>query len=255
VLNPLEPGATLARAIATLAFLMSFAASATAQEEPARTPSSPSSRWTFTVEPYLWLPSLSGKGSADSSTPPSDVEVSFADALGDFEFGLPLAFEARAPDGRFAILADGLYLRLGDDQGTLQTETEVALLEVGGAVPIAGSKSWDLIGGLRYVDLSFDVELGPLDQSAEQSWLDPWIGARGELPLSERWSLFLRGDVGGFGVGSQFTWQALAGLGATLGQRWRLDLGYRALSIDFDDDDLEYDVLAQGPVLGLAWKP
>lgn len=44
-----------------------------------------------------------------------------------------------------------------------------------------------------------------------KDWVDPIIGLRWLWGFSDRWSLKLRGDIGGFGVGSDFAWQA-AGL-------------------------------------------
>ncbi|MGD8962308.1 MAG: hypothetical protein PVH43_07320, partial [Desulfobacterales bacterium] len=79
--------------------------------------------------------------------------------------------------------------------------------------------------------------------------------------LSEHWTLSLLGNVGGFGVGSDFTWETLGGIG----YRFRLFSkennaravgGYRAVYQDYTDgsgnDKFEWDVTLHGPILGLV---
>jgi hypothetical protein len=237
-------------------FIQSFqdAPPATASVEEVHA-AAPSNSWSWTIEPFLWLAGLDGQGSADSS-PPSNVEFSPSDFFGHFDGGFLLALEARPAHSNWGLLADGLYLRLVDDEGSLQTQTEATMLEAGGALAVDRAGEVELLAGLRYVDLSLDVDRGAvIDASGRASWVDPWIGARARFPLDERWTLALRGDIGGFGVGSQFSWQALVGLGVDLGASWRLDLGYRALAIDFNGGDLNYDLLVYGPLIGIAWRP
>lgn len=65
----------------------------------------------------------------------------------------------------------------------------------------------------------------------------------------------VRGDVGGFRAGSDFSWQVLAAYNFQLcvTNRYVLDayFGYRALSVDYSqgsgDTKYEYNVLQQGP--------
>lgn len=221
-----------------------------AEDTPLSAPDE-SARWSFTLEPFLWLAGIEGDGSVDSS-PPTDIGENLS-LFGEIDGGFLLAGEARAPDGRFSLFGDGLYLSLADSDGSLQTDTDVWMLELGAGLPL-GRSSLEAIAGLRYVDLEFATEVtGFPGASAHESWIDPWVGARGGFELGERWELDLRADVGGFGVGCEFTWQALGGLRVDLGKSVRLDLGYRAIRLDFDDDDLEYDALIRGPVVGLAF--
>jgi 8-oxo-dGTP pyrophosphatase MutT (NUDIX family) len=62
-------------------------------------------------------------------------------------------------------------------------------------------------------------------------------------------------NVGGFGVGSDLTWnvQAFVGYRTTVfGQDTTFALGYRALYQDYHHKDFEWDVTMHGPVLGTA---
>jgi len=209
-------------------------------------------RWSFTLEPFLWLASIDGKG-GDGSAPPVDIGEN-ASLFGTIDGGFLLAFEARAPDQRFSVLADGLYLSLADDEGQLQTDTDALMFEVGAGLPLGKGASWEALAGLRYVDLQFGAKIASVSTDARKKWIDPWVGARGDVAFNERWGLKLRGDVGGFGVGTQFSWQGVAALAARLGESVRFDFGYRAISLDFDDDGLEYDALVRGPFLAFAFE-
>jgi hypothetical protein len=209
--------------------------------------------WGFTLEPFLWLAGISGDGSADDSNPPIDIGQNLS-PFGSIDGGFLLAFEARAPDERYSLLADGLFLSLADREGSLETDTDAFMFEAGAGLPLRHGSDWEAIAGLRYVDLKFGTDVdGGASASERQNWVDPWVGARGRVPFAERWSLGLRADVGGFGVGTQFTWQAGATVRADLGKGISLDLGYRAISLDFDDGDLEYDAIIRGPLIALAF--
>lgn len=223
-----------ARAL-TRVLLMGCVLAATAQAQDG---------WTFTLEPYIWIPALEGEGSADGS-----AEVDFEiDYPGELSSALPLALRVEAPCGS-ELRLDGLYARWRDDDGSARTESAVSLVDAGFGWPV--SDAWHVTAGLRAVELELEVELGGTDADASEAWVDPWIGGSGDVPLGGGWSLRTWGDVGGFGVGSEFTWQAaaLVGWGS---ERWRVELGYRALAVELDEDDLETEWLAHGPILGVA---
>jgi hypothetical protein len=135
---------------------------------------------------------------------------------------------------------------------------------------LAGSAALDLLAGGRYwhqnVNASGFLSLPPFSKEIERSgsidWVDPFVGARLRQQLARGVSLILRGDVGGFGTGSDFSWQVLATY------NWRMStfdghvidgyLGYRALSVDYSQGsgikEYKYDVLMQGPVMGATLR-
>ncbi len=82
--------------------------------------------------------------------------------------------------------------------------------------------------------------------------MDPFLGGRLLLDLSEKWALSLRGDIGGFDVGSELTWNVTALLGYRLSETMTLGFGYRHLDIDYEDGDLVFDAQFSGPYLGLS---
>jgi len=85
------------------------------------------------------------------------------------------------------------------------------------------------------------------------------VGARATAKLTEKLSLRVRGDIGGFGIGSasDFAWNVVAFLGYQLSRRISFGVGYRIIDIDYERGSgrrrFEYDVTTSGPVLGLAF--
>jgi hypothetical protein len=64
----------------------------------------------------------------------------------------------------------------------------------------------------------------------------------------------LKGDGGGFGAGSQVTWQVYTGVGKEFKQRYALFLGYRRLSVDYRDGGFIYNTNTNGLLLGGSIK-
>lgn len=89
--------------------------------------------------------------------------------------------------------------------------------------------------------------------SASEDWIDPFVGLQGRLNLTERFYLAARADIGGFGVGSDLTWNLFGAIGAHLGTHAALELGYRYLSIDYESDTLLFDAALDGPFIGFRW--
>ena len=146
----------------------------------------------------------------------------------------------------------------------------------GGFVPTAAI---DLYAGARYWYLRPDVNLnvtatvsvpalnlsrtaaGSVSAEKTIDWWDPLVGMRLRYQPARGQELIVKGDVGGFDVGSKFTWQALAAYSfeTTLaGLTWTNYIGYRALSIDYQQGDgsraLGLNYTIHGPVMGLTFK-
>jgi len=92
--------------------------------------------------------------------------------------------------------------------------------------------------------------------SGDLDWVDPFVGGRFAVPLTDELALRFRGDIGGFGVGSDLAWSLLGSLQYAL--PWRpldigtsLLLGYKVLSFDYDAGNLLIDLTYHGPFVGL----
>lgn len=234
--------------------------------------------WQVKVTPYLWA--LAVDGNATVKGQKSDVDMSFSDIVDNLNFGLFGAVEAQK--GRFGVLFNGMYamLEADNDVGPLSIDANVDLGIVESSVfyrlgpwtldaekAAAGPRIVaDPYAGVRYTFVDVDLDLDPRvagnrNLQGDQDWVDPLVGLRTILQLSPRWSLTAFGDIGGFGVGSDLTWQAAGLVGYRFGlfggdRNASVVAGYRALSQDYDDgngrDRFKWDVVMHGPVLGLS---
>ena len=140
--------------------------------------------------------------------------------------------------------------------GTLDTETtmftaapEYRLLE-------GPHGSLDAMAGLRVWSVNTEVGLhggllGGLGADDGDTWVDPIIGMKGRLNLPSNFYLTGWGMVGGFGVSSDFLWDAWGGLGYDFNQHVSAIAGYRGTGVDYNNDDgFLFDVVQHGPVLG-----
>ncbi|MBW1817507.1 MAG: hypothetical protein JRJ60_10130, partial [Deltaproteobacteria bacterium] len=87
---------------------------------------------------------------------------------------------------------------------------------------------------------------------------DPLIGGRYLWKMADKWTMILRGDIGGFGIGSDFAWQAVGMIDFQPWKHVSFIAGYRALDMDYESgsglDAFKYDVLMHGPVLGINFR-
>jgi hypothetical protein len=136
----------------------------------------------------------------------------------------------------------------------------------------------DLLAGARYWQQTLNVNLaltGTLDttdlvvtgnralaRSGVVDWVDPLIGFRVRQQLAPGQELMFRADIGGFDVGSQFSWNVMAAYNFNIyvrnGITYTGMLGFRALSVDYEQGSgrtrYDYDVVQYGPVMGLSVK-
>lgn len=77
---------------------------------------------------------------------------------------------------------------------------------------------------------------------------------RFQQELPNRFFLRAVGDIGGFGISSDLTWQALAGLGYHINDAAAVVLGYRGIGTDYEDGPFGYDVISHGILLGFEYK-
>ncbi|MFO1116060.1 MAG: outer membrane beta-barrel protein [Beijerinckiaceae bacterium] len=179
----------------------------------------------------------------------------------------------------------GATLTLDGDARMKQT---IAILEGGGTYEV-GKWAWggmpgsttslDVVGGLRYwnvgVDLSLNIagavnltNLGltqvggkAIAKGGNIDWVDPFIGLRLRQQVDERNAFYIKGDVGGFGVGSKFAWQGVGGYthDFMLGDlKFTSMVGYRAVRANYMQGSgfqrAGVDMIMHGPVAGLGFK-
>jgi hypothetical protein len=78
-------------------------------------------------------------------------------------------------------------------------------------------------------------------------WFDPYIGMRGRYNFNKVFYTAVRGEIGGFGIGSDLMWQVEGVIGCNLTRNIFTEIGYRALSFDYENDGLTFDTITHGP--------
>jgi hypothetical protein len=223
--------------------------------------------WGVTVTPYLWATGVYGDVTVKGI--PATLDASFIDVLDSTDSLIGLQGHLAVTRGRFGAFGDLTYLKLKvDDAGStgLDVEQRMWLVEFGLQYRVLDTISAEgkgvgidaYVGG-RYSDLEVDLDTrGALSVKDSQSWVDPMIGLRGTFQLSEHVLVIVGGDVGGFGVGSDFAWSALGLLGyqwTGLGLDWAILAGYRALGQDYSTGSgrqrFQWDTVMRGPIVGL----
>jgi opacity protein-like surface antigen len=220
--------------------------------------------WQFSLTPYFWAAGLDGDVGVGGRT--ASVDVGFSDIADTLDMGALLTFEARKQ--RWGLLLDVIYLKMSTDEGTpgplfsnVDLGTKELVLEGDIAYRVLEREhgGLDVLGGFRYWNQDTELDLGAgllpgIELSQSENWVDPVVGVRYETALAKRWSLRLRGDIGGFGVSSDFTWQAFARVNYDISDRFSVVFGYRHLDVDFEDDGFTYDVATSGPALGVSLR-
>ena len=89
---------------------------------------------------------------------------------------------------------------------------------------------------MRYIDQAITVSIPALPSPLDigDSWVDPFIGLRYLGPINNKWNWLLRGDIGGFGVGSDFAWRVDAGVTYDITKQWEAAIWYKVLDIDYE---------------------
>src|SRR5689334_559418 len=119
--------------------------------------------------------------------------------------------------------------------------------------------SLSVSGTLNVFDLTRNAD-GTLSATGNVGWVDPLIGLRLRHQFAPGWNFVASGDVGGFGVGSKFSWQTLAALNYDFSVRksvtWSGMVGYKALLVDYSKGfgltHYEYDMTMHGPIIGIT---
>jgi hypothetical protein len=220
--------------------------------------------WQHTLGLYMVAPWIQG----DAGVGPieGEVDVKPADVFDNLD-GAFLAFY-RGERDRLVVTADVNYMTLGSKasgfgpsgQGRVAVDSDQLILE--GTLGYKLNEVFAVYGGARYWDLELDLNLqgaliGTEKRSGGESWVDPIVGLHYMSQIADPLYLVAKADIGGFGVGSDFSWGGTLMFVYQLNSNASLLFGYRHMDVDYDEGKDEkrvlWDVWEGGPTLGLAW--
>lgn len=222
---------------------------------------------TLVINPYLWMPVVDGQvGGIEPGALAFKLDT--GDLLDAFDFGGLIHAELHHASG-WGLSVDYMFADLSTGgsigAGAIDTVVDASILEVTvlRRVPL-GEDTLDLYGGIRRWDsevvVDVDLPLLGFDILTGDTWTDPIVGARYGHPLSANWTLVVQGDVGGFGVDSDFTWHAVGGFSYALSRRASMQLVYKRLTVERQSPRIgggppvDLDLTVEGPLLGVAWQ-
>lgn len=220
-------------------------------------------KWNYLGELYMMFPNMSGE-TGIGNLPVVSVDADVSDVLGHLKMGAMFYLEATNND--WTISSDFLYMKLEQDvvPKTIINGGKLVMEET--AWELAGLKKvqpWlDLGLGARLVNLQSEIDIQTVGESRsgsiDKTWVDPVIIARTKGDFSDKVFWQFRGDLGGFGIGSDFTWQAQANIGYQFSKLFQTSIGYRYIAIDYDKGDgsnqFIYDVDTFGAVIRFGFN-
>ncbi|WP_269792273.1 hypothetical protein [Stenotrophomonas sp. Iso1] len=222
--------------------------------------SSDADRWRFQATPYVWMSGMEGRVRPFRHAPMADVHKSFSELMDSLDAAAFVTGTARRgnvvlqADVTHASTSDSTPLPIGIAANTKVRQSS-ATVTAGYAWMTTERTGIDLMAGLRYWDISAAVNVpGVVSARSESSFVDPIAAARWRQAIAPRWSSVAYVDVGGFGVGSDATWQVLALANYQANDTLFLSMGYRHLSVDYRDSGKRLDVSLSGPMLGVTYR-
>ncbi len=225
-------------------------------------------KWNVLTEIYLLFPYMDGEtGIGNLISAPVDANP--GDIFRKLKFGGMLYIEVH--NDKWAIISDMLYANLNQEvtPGKLLNSGTVTakqfIWEPSGLYRITSYLEAGAGGRLNVMETGIDVRRNvipagteQITESASKTWFDPILIARVTTSIRDKWLFQIKGDLGGFGIGSDFTWQLQAYAGHKFSELFQLSAGYKILSIDYDKgSDAErfiYNIDTFGPVIRLGFN-
>jgi hypothetical protein len=225
----------------------------------------PPDEWHGVIAPYFLGAGMNGTVAVLGQE--VTVDASFSDILNNLQVGAMGLVVARK--GNWGVGGDAIWMALGANgtsPGPAAAITGSADMSQG-AFAFYGLRRLapyaDVFFGGRINYLSANLRInGPLavrSVDGSKTWFDPIVGLQLHTPdTGKRWHAQVYAEIGGFGVGSTFTWQIFPTFGVNLAKWASLEFGYRWLDIDYSRGEnltlFKYDVLTQGPLMGFAFR-
>lgn len=236
--------------------------------------------WQFNASPYMWFLQVNGKVKVLGHS--ADVSVPFDEIFNHLK-GPPLMLNLEVRKNKFGFYTAPLYAKLSSDASehagplTLNGNDtiDIWIVESGAFYQIG---SWgeerpltlDMLGGVRYWNLDNDLTLNDpahiinFNHSSTLGLWDPFFGLRLQKHLTEKLSVSLTGEYGGFAISTSTpndSWEAVGTLSYDFTKRFTFLAGYRALGLNtynqsgkVGGEGMRANLILQGAVVGFQFR-
>jgi opacity protein-like surface antigen len=212
------------------------------------------------------------------------VDLSFSDVIDHLDFGAMGRVEVWK--NKWGFMFDGLFMNLGADGSfegirgvtrfDLDVDARLGMADIGLGYRLLEKQFGDrneqrLIfepyAGLRYAYLrqriGLNVNIAGVGSRGttlgrSEDWVEPFVGGRIRWDLNDKLAMDIRGDAGGFGIGSasDLLWQVAFGVDYRLSKNKTLNVGYRIVDLDYSrgsgSNEFGVDLRAEGPFIGMT---
>lgn len=228
----------------------------------------PENKWGFLIEPYIMFPNITGQIGL-GNLPEVELDANTGDIFGKLHMAAMLYLEAK--NDKWAITSDFVFMNLQEDirpgklirSGTATVKQSI--WEVAGLYRIYSFLEVGVGGRLNYLVTDIEAERNVLPEGSEElsghhskTFYDPILITRLSYNIDNKWLFQFRGDLGGFGIGSDLTWQLQGYAGYRFSNLFQLTAGYRILAIDYNKSAYEkqfiFNVNEFGPVIRLGFN-
>jgi hypothetical protein len=220
-----------------------------------------------------WASGMSGDFGVRGIVSPLDVK--FTDILNRLD-QIPIVLSAYVRYNRWEFFGDGQYLKLSDsvtlpgllfDRADITVKSAFVEAFVGYRLINCEKAALSLYAGARYNYMSGNLHIfdngdprfpalrerlgipDSLRVSGSHEWVDPVIGIGGKVRVAKPVSVYAKGDIGGFGAASDFTWQVGGGLEFQLTRWLWSDVGWRYMKYDYTSGGFTNKTELNGPYI------
>ena len=221
-----------------------------------------SDQWQVKLIPYAWFISIDGSVSAQGTN--ASVDNFFDSSKPTPSFAFEMRKGLHGFYGDFIFTDDSHDGESGGSAASLDVESSI--MEVGYTYrAYEGYSAYErpaytaIYAAGRFIDIKSKIDDSTAtDKTSSKNWFDPILGVTHSVGIMKGWTLTGSLELGGLGIGSDFTWG-----GKILGiydftPNFKGWVGYRYLNMDYDhgvgSNRFEFDAAFHGPALGASFE-
>lgn len=228
--------------------------------------------FSFSIAPYFWALAIGGTLSIPNEDQYFTFNKSFSDAVKNLKMAAMVYGKFRYK--RVSFLYDIGYINLkrfgatapqglGLLSANVTAKQLLADLSISYLFPSKSKSTMvDVYVGTRMLDLDIEatviLDSGITSRSRmsayKNTWLSPLLGVNSEFMLSPSWLAYARGDIGGFGINEQMTWQLAAGAGYNFSPHFFTTFGFKYVGFNYYKTDYKWTVNDYGFVAALGYR-